>query len=458
MQQIKRRWEWIVVSMLVWGGIAGLACSATAPSASNSDAKAEASLEAAADAAISPKPQAEKAPLTQAFEAAMTAAQLAQSATTANEWSAVAMVWSEAIQALQAVPADSPEWLFAQRKTREYLNNQAIALQRVEESARLAIFPPLGNDVLDEQLALYWSYLATFDTPDIMIIGSSRALQGMNPQILQQRLAQQGYTDLKVYNFAVNGATAQVVSFILRQLLTPDQMPKMIIWAGGSRSFNSGRYDRTFAKILESPGYAAVQAGDRPTFASSNQLAATLETTGEASVMTSRDKARALPVSRINGYGFLAVNEVFEPSRYYLSFPRVPGAYDDAYQDFNLAGVQAVSTQAIAAFARTNGIPLVFVNLPLSDDYLDETRAVYEQQFQQFLAREAQAGGFVLVDLLREWPGQNNLFADPSHLNRIGAAQVAIRVSEDDLIPWEVLTDEATLAADEPPVSPEDSE
>ncbi|NEQ47032.1 MAG: hypothetical protein F6K00_27230 [Leptolyngbya sp. SIOISBB] len=457
MQQIKRQWGWIVVSVLVWGGIAGLACSATVPGSPDSEAKAEEPVGGADDEESLAKPDAEKDPLTQAFEAAMTAAQLAQSATTANEWSAVATAWSEAIQALQAVPTDSPEWLFAQRKTREYLNNQEIALQRVEASARLAIFPPLGNDILDEQLALYLSYVATFDTPDIMIIGSSRALQGMNPQILQQRLAQQGYTDLRVYNFAVNGATAQVVSFILRQLLTPEQMPKMIIWAGGSRSFNSGRFDRTFAKILESPGYAAVQAGDRPTFESLTPLAATLETTDAVSA-TGRDKARVLPVSSINGYGFLAVNDVFEPNNYYRSFPRVAGAYDDAYQNFNLEGVQAVSTRAIAAFTRTNNIPLVFVNLPLSEDYLDETRLFYEQQFQQFLAQEAQAGGFILVDLLRAWPGQNNLFADPSHLNRVGAAQVAIRVSEDDAIPWTVLVDEATLTGDESSVTAEDSE
>ncbi|WP_204139725.1 hypothetical protein [Halomicronema sp. CCY15110] len=432
------------MSAITWGGLTGLACSATV--STTSDRAVRTPLSAPATLAEAKPTQAEssKALLSQAFEAATTAAQLAQSANTASEWSAVATAWSEAIQALQAISTDSPEWLFAQRKTREYLANQAIALQRVEESARLAVFPPLGNRVLDEQLALYLSYIATFDNPDILIIGSSRALQGLNPQILEQRLAQQGYTNLKVYNFAVNGATAQVVSFILRYLLTPEQMPKMIIWAGGSRSFNSGRFDRTFAQILESPGFAAVQAGDRPTFASETPLAATLNTAN-----TTRDKTQAMPVSSINGYGFLAVNDVFNPDSYYQSFPRVPGAYDDAYLNFNLEGVQAVSTRAIAAFARSNSIPLVFINLPLSDDYLDETRSGYEQQFQQFLQQEAQNGDFVVVDLLNEWPGQNLFFADPSHLNRVGAAQVAIRASEDDSIPWDVLATPANQTTEE---------
>ncbi|MGF1457611.1 MAG: hypothetical protein ACFBSG_01145 [Leptolyngbyaceae cyanobacterium] len=393
-----------------------------------------------------PKPTPEKSPWTQAVKAATQAANLAQSATTADDWSAVASAWSEAIQALQAIPSSSPQWLFAQRKTREYVENQAIALQRSETTARLNVFPPLGNAVLDEQLALYLSYVATFDTPDIMVMGSSRALQGLNPQILQQRLAQQGYDSLKVYNFAVNGATAQVMSFVLRRLLTPEQMPKMIIWAGGARAFNSGRYDRTFAKILESPGYAALEAGDRPAFGATLPLAATQSTLEAAD---EPNQVNLQPVSNINGYGFLAVDEVFRPETYYRNFPRVAGLYDSTYSGFNLEGVQAVSLRAIAAFTRSNDIPLVFVNLPLSEDYLDDTRLFYEQQFQQFLVREASDGGFTVVDLLREWPNQNQLFADPSHLNRVGAAQVAIRVSEDPTIPWEQLAENSEVETGE---------
>lgn len=445
MPHSQQRWGWIALGTVIWGGLSGLACSATTPSTAEWFTRPEPMTTTKPAQTDTPAPPLKKAPMTQAFEAAGNAAQLAQSATSADEWSAVATAWSEAIQALQAVPNDRPEWLFAQRKTREYLENQAIALQRVEEAARLALFPPLGNDVLDEQLALYLSYIATFGTPDILVIGSSRALQGVNPQILQQRLAQQGYESLRVYNFAVNGATAQVVSFILRQLLTPEQMPEMIIWAGGSRAFNSGRFDRTFAKILESPGYAAVRAGDRPEYPASTPLAATLNVTDSPPPPTA-DKAHTMPVSDINGYGFLAVNQVFEPTQYYRSFPRVAGIYDETYSRFNLEGVQAVSLRAIADFTRDQDISLIFVNLPLSEDYLDPTRLAYEQQFQQFLAQESQAGGFTVVDLLREWPNQNNFFADPSHLNRVGAAQVAIRVSEEPSIRWEAL-----LTDDEPP-------
>lgn len=416
MNKRKQRWGWVLMGILAGSGVVGLTRSATPPPATSDEVEVV-------------LPVTRKDPIAVALEAATTAAELARFANTPADWSAVAAAWSEAIQALQAVPAESPQWLFAQRKAREYLANQIVALQRVEQAGRPTIFPTLGNDVLDEQIGLYLSYIATFGPPDIMVIGSSRALQGLDPQVLQQQLAEEGLDALKVYTFAVNGATAQVLSFILRQLLTPEQMPQMIIWAGGSRSFNSGRVDRTFAKILESPGYAALQAGDRPEFAWGNN---------ESNI----DKAASMPISDINGYGFLAVDDVFNPTTYYQQFPQVPGVYDASYRGFDLNGVQTVSFRAIAQFANSNDIPLIFVNLPLSSDYLDETRLYYEQQFQQYLASEAAAGDFVVVDLLQEWPGRDNFFADPSHLNRIGAAQVATKLANAPNIPWEVLADD----------------
>ncbi|MEL6398608.1 MAG: hypothetical protein AAFR26_05930 [Cyanobacteria bacterium J06626_4] len=420
----KRRLRWAVAGVVACGGLAGLTCSATPPPAE---------VDVAPDSAPA---EAEKSPLTLAFEAAAAAAQQAQSATTAAEWSAVATAWSEAIQALQAVPPDSPQWLFAQRKTREYLINQEIALSRVETAGAQRVFPPLGNAVLDEQLAVYLSYVATFGKPDVLVIGSSRALQGVNPQILQQRLSAQGIDSLKVYTFAVNGATAQVMSFVLRRLLTPEQMPRLIVWAGGARSFNSGRVDLTFARILESPGYEALEAGDRPDIGWLDGEAVVDDAPADLAIATA-----------INGYGFLEVSDVFDPAIYYQNFPRVAGRYDSSYQAFNLDGVQTVSFRAIATFTQGNDIPLVFVNLPLSTDYLDATRLFYEQQFQQYLATEAEQGGFVVVDLLQAWPDLNNIFADPSHLNQVGAAQVAIKLAEDPTVPWHIFDDEATSEA-----------
>ncbi len=403
-----------------------------------------------------PPPQlanAEQAPMQMAFETAMAAANQAATAKTPVEWATVATTWAEAIQVLQTIPPDNPTWLFAQRKAREYLANQAIALERTHQTGAPVVFPSLGNPVLDEQLGLYLSYVATLGTPDILIMGSSRALQGVNPQFLQQRLSRKGLPTPRVYNFSVNGATAQVISFLLQRVFTPEQLPRLIIWAEGSRALNSGRFDRTFARILDSPGYAALQAGDRPTLDGFTADKATPRSTSP------------IPITSLDSHGFMAVADVFDPARYYQQFPRVAGQYDDTYQNFDLAGLQTLSFRAIVEFTKRRKIPLVFVNLPLSADYLDSTRFFYEQQFQAFLQAEAQRGQFLVVDLLQQWETQDQYFADPSHLNQLGAIQIATQLADNPTIPWavwlsdsdenaaaspETMDDEAGLGTDSP--------
>ena len=362
----------------------------------------------------------------QAIAAATEAATLAQSAVTAPDWDQVAQAWGRSVTLLQSISSDDPRRLFSQRKAREYLQNLQVAQTRAERMGAKRAFPTLGSDVLDEQVSLYRSYVATLGAPDILVIGSSRALQGLDPQALQQALAQQGYPGLRVYNFSVNGATAQVVSFLTRQLFAPDLYPKMVVWAGGSRAFNSGRFDRTFAEILASPGYASVRNGSRLSLAEPEEVP-------EASAVK---VAGTVPVSQIDAQGFLPVNDQFNPAVYYRTFPRVQGQYDNSYRPFRLDGVQSVSFDAVTKFLQAEDIPLVFVNLPLSADYLDSVRLNYERQFQTFLRGWANRGAFTLVDLLERWRQQPGLFADPSHINRFGAAEVAKLVAADSRIPW----------------------
>jgi hypothetical protein len=373
------------------------------------------------------------APLESALTAADEAVTLTPVARTTGEWGPVITAWTQAITHLQAVPTDSPQRVFAQRQGREYVQQLAIAQQQGAMASRPRIFPTLGSQVLDEQIGLYLSYLATFGPPDVLVIGSSRALQGIDPAVLQNALRGEGFAQARVYTFGVNGATAQMMSFVLRQVLLPEQLPKLLLWAGGSRSFNSGRVDRTFASLLASPGYRAIQAGHRPSF--------------DWSRAGGRPAAPPLPVSAINGQGFLPVTDAFDPTQYYLRFPRVSGQYDSTYQPFRLEGVQTLSLRAIAAFANTQGIPLVFVNLPLSDDYLDAVRLGFERQFQGYLRQEANRGNFQIIDLLEQWRRQNRFFADPSHLNAAGAEQLSRQLANLRAIPWgQIMTAPAPTA------------
>ena len=372
------------------------------------------------------------APLEAALKAADEAVTLTPVARTTGEWGPVITAWTTAITHLQAVPEDSLQGVFAQRQGRKYVQQLAIAQQQGAMASRPRIFPTLGSQVLDEQIGLYLSYLATFGPPDVLVMGSSRALQGIDPATLQTALRGEGFPQARVYTFGVNGATAQLISFVLRQVLLPEQLPKLLLWAGGSRSFNSGRVDRTFAALLASPGYRAIQAGDRPSFDWSGQ--------------GGRPTAPPLPISAIDGQGFLPVTDIFDPAQYYLRFPRVSGQYDSTYQPFRLDGVQNLSFRAIAAFANTQGIPLIFVNLPLSDDYLDAVRLGFERQFQRYLRQEANRGGFQIIDLLEQWRRQHRFFADPSHLNAAGAEQLSRQLANLRAIPWGQILTPATPA------------
>jgi hypothetical protein len=433
-------------------------------------------------------------PFTKAINKAMGAATLAQSAQTKQEWDAVASGWLQAIANMQAVPSNSPKRAYAQKKVAEYLKNLDIALQKASTLASQLPFASFNNPIFDEQLLLYLSYVAVVGPPDVLIVGSSRALVGIDPRQLQQALANQGKGNLKIFNFAVNGATAQIVNMQLRQVLSREQLPRLIIWGDGLRAFNSGRTDKTYNSMVASQGYQRLKAGDRPKLPQIQPNTANaceaIPGTSMSSTVTKKSNpslstASSTPTSEnwhlarvsfettsnpvpfperrllltqlsgltgsqrltvgqnaagyssfaIDAHGFLPLENRFDPKAYYQKKPRVSGQYDADYQPLSLSGQQATALNSVKAWAKQQQIPLVFVNLPLSQDYLDSVRQQREQQFQQWMQQQA-SGGLVFINLARLWVNQNEYFTDPSHLNRYGAVAVSNQLATNSQIPW----------------------
>lgn len=358
-------------------------------------------------------------------------------------------------------------------------------------------YPSFRSQQLDEKLALYHQRLATSGPPDILIIGSSRALRGVDPAALKRELAALGFGELDIFNFGVNGSTAQVVDLTLRRILTEEQLPRLIVWADGARAFNSGRVDVTYNAITTSEGYLALGerqvdwldeadedvatdgAGDATTQASVSEslqdsyqvLDETLsEQLGQWSAIHSdRDQLKAIvrdhllapivspiaalgtvaeesqntsdmPIpedSRIDFDGFLALDMRFNPATYYQLYARVSGLYDSDYKAFELEGAQSQTFQRLLQHTQAREIPVVFVNTPLTDEYLDDYRMDAERDFQRLMFQlSATEDQFIFRDLGQLWPRQYNYFSDPSHLNRYGAAQVSARLAQDIMIPW----------------------
>jgi poly-D-alanine transfer protein DltD len=81
--------------------------------------------------------------------------------------------------------------------------------------------------------------------------------------------------------------------------------------------------------------------------------------------------------------------------------------------------------QELITLTRAQKVPLVFVNLPLTDIYLDPARRRYEQTFRRYKQHLADQGLLTFYDLGQQWPHRYEYFADPSHLNQVGAQVVA---------------------------------
>ena len=357
--------------------------------------------------------------------------------------------------------------------------------------------PSFNARQLDEQLALYKQRLATKKSPpDVLIIGSSRALRGVDTVALSKALASQNHSNIDIFNFGINGATAQVVDVLIRQVLQPQELPKVIIWADGSRAFNNGREDITFNAIETSPGYKQVLQKAKTTV-KANEVTKNPEditekisnksktedtniyqTTNDwlnqsvanlSASYKNRDQIKTLlqkqlqylpfsyqhpPVQSkvhithdseidnnfsipgVDFDGFLPLSIRYNPTTYYQQHPKVSGDYDNDYKSFQLAGKQDQAFHSMLEFTKNNNISLVFVNMPLTSDYLDPVRTKYEQQFQEYLLSFTTYPQFIYRDLSQLWPKANDYFSDPSHLNRYGAYEVSKKLAIDPMITW----------------------
>jgi len=374
------------------------------------------------------------------------------------------------------------------------LENQEKTSEECVETSCLSPpspYPTFNNQLIDEHLGRYHALMLEEGAPDVLIIGSSRALRGIDPQQLREDLADQGYEEVRIYNFGINGATAKVVDWVIRELLTPEQLPKVIIWADGTRAFNSGREDLTYEAIASSEGYQQLQAQTltRPEYGtpwSGSSSAQTSEDNQQGlerfSITQSYEQAndwleaglgslsavypqrdllhsqiqktlsKVLPEQTspsalvedpemlqpaiLNPDGFLPFKIRFDPDTYYEHHPQVSGAYDRDYEFFSLDGEQDEALKNTLAYTQEMGVNLVFVNMPLTDVYLDPARTTFESEFQDYL-RTQEDLGLQVQDWILLWSGgEYDYFSDPSHLNRYGAAAIATELAQTPEIDW----------------------
>ncbi|MEM9265938.1 MAG: DUF1574 domain-containing protein [Cyanobacteria bacterium P01_F01_bin.13] len=356
----------------------------------------------------------------------------------------------------------------------DLLSSQPQTTVSMAEVLAASPYPSFKSQQLNEKLALYDWHVAEQGAPDVLVFGSSRALRGVDPTALQRALVPLGYDDISVFNFGVNGATAQIADLVVRQLLANYPLPKLIVWADGARAFNSSRVDVTFNAIATSEGYQQLITGElfpdmvddgtgpllnpaqqinRYYTRIDQQLSKALgnisSAYGERTHLTQVTQVNlggkvSQPVAvnptetdLIDANGFLPLAIQFNPATYYLDHPRVAGDYDGDYKAFQIEGPQIEALRRMLAYTQSQGVAVTFVNTPLTNEYLDPARMEVESRFQRYMLQiAAQEPGLLYRDLGQLWPKRYDYFSDPSHLNRFGAYQLANRLAQDPMIPW----------------------
>ncbi|MFM7602789.1 MAG: D-alanyl-lipoteichoic acid biosynthesis protein DltD [Pseudanabaena sp.] len=338
--------------------------------------------------------------------------------------------------------------------------------------------PNFNIALFNEKLALLdWQTTNKQQSPEVLIVGSSRALRGIEPKTLEKALINKGYKNINVFNLGIDGATAKVVQLQITQILSPAQLPRLIIWADGLRAFNSSRNDLTYEEITASVGYKQLQETRKDknrnvdTIANSQSAIATaspspisksfdfLFTTfsKRQEIRTSLVKkfdqnthmlsnsealiAATMPstVTALDPKGFVAFDVTFDPNTYFQKFPQVPGDYDLDYRNFETNGSQFEAFVNVVDFCRRNNIELLVVNMPLHATYLDQIRTQYEATFNRRMQELSLREGFIYLDLSQAILNQADLFSDPSHLNKKGAIAISQLLTQNPKVRWQVL-------------------
>jgi Protein of unknown function (DUF1574) len=342
--------------------------------------------------------------------------------------------------------------------------------QPIVESPEKAVQLSFNNYLLEQKLAQYQLRCTQQGVPDVLIVGSSRALRGIDPAVFRKN------ANLQVYNFGINGATAQVVDLILRQLLKSEQLPKTVIWGDGSRAFNSGRIDRTYETIAASSGYRKLArtagfnnsnspllqaqaffqnvyqdvdtaidlqlAGISPAYRHRDRLKDSVRTSfpvvaqlGDSkNAISSNDPAASVNERDVNSDGFLPLKLQFDPTTYYQKYAKVTGDSDGDYANFQLQDHQDIALHQTIDLLQNNKIKLVFVNLPLSDIYLDKSRRQHEVTFKNYMQKLMDLKQLTFVDMDGLLNTRYDHFSDPSHLNQTGATAVSEYLTQPKVI------------------------
>lgn len=290
---------------------------------------------------------------------------------------------------------------------------------------------------LDEYFAVA-AAIEKYPMPDIVVVGSSRAREGLDIPVLRDQLNQLTGKRFTIANYAVSGGRAYVFEAITRRLLRESTPPKMIILGGAERDLgtDANMFDQAplywnwadwktawhqrGAKVLDDlPVVIRGYIGEvYQTLGYREQLALKARQMASQHVDEPTQLEGDLTVwQRENPKHSIARTPPADVATYARSVARPPFPNTRMTQSLN----------ELAALCRERNVPLVMFQVPIPRTLEQNVPKGTETKFVETLKRVAAQHGAIFIapgEMPVELTDRN--FRDTSHLNLSGA----IRVSE----------------------------
>jgi len=285
--------------------------------------------------------------------------------------------------------------------------------------------------------------------PDIVFLGSSRVVTGLDPAIVERDVAAATGATVRALNLGVTGATADTSRLVLKNLIGDDMRPNVAVY---------GIYE---LEMLVAPNTHARQ--NLPYLSSIERLDDFIDYRNESW----RRRAwflteRALPFERDRRLVRDALEIVFTPASGHdlyetdapppgeRGFHRVPVGVPDPDPDRarreyagalrrpRLSDTAALQLERLIELARERAIDIVLVDLPVTARH----RAFWARprDLAAYLARVREIAERERVPLLDLYENPDEMvpergFTDTHHLNELGAAIASHAVAERLLVP-----------------------
>lgn len=292
------------------------------------------------------------------------------------------------------------------------------------------------------RMALYHHAAAPLD---VLLMGSSRVQCDLSPSLMMNRAGAVYSQTVSILNLGLAGGTPQSNYWLLKNVVSTEKQPKLIIYGTSEYEFNpnGGRippsnYSDELATLAD---YS--QAFPEPSLHIDWQLSFLVGRpwhlfryrTTLHDMLLDATSDTGDPTGAPDPYGFLPLNHEMRPIdvRKLQTVYQGPGGH---LQNYTVVGYLATRFEEFLRLAQSRGIAVVVINMPITKVHESWLSPADYAAYRAYLRATAARYGVPFFDYddhsLWQEPGD---FADTNHMNRVGAKKLSNMVSKDVLLP-----------------------